>query len=63
MSKIKRVFKKLDGSVDEIDLAQDQDRLRVHVKAIIKTFWIHNMRETYRLAEDMLASKEGICSS
>jgi hypothetical protein len=60
---IKWIFKKLDGSVDESDLAQDQDRLRIFVKAVIKTFWIHNMRETYRLAEDMSASKEGICSS
>jgi len=24
---IKRIFKNLDGNVDEIDLAQDQDRL------------------------------------
>jgi len=60
---IKRILKKLDGSVDEIDLAQDQARLGALVKAIIKTFWIHNMRETYRQAENMLASKERICSS
>jgi hypothetical protein len=60
---IKRIFKKLVGSVDEIDLAEDQDRLRALVKAVIKTFWIHNMRQTYGLAEDMLASKEGIYSS
>lgn len=53
MSKIKRIFKKLDGSVDEIDLAQDQDRLRAQVKAVIKTFWIHNIQEAYRLSEDM----------
>ena len=53
----------MDGSVDETGLAQDQDRLRALVKGVIKTFWIHNMRETYRLAEDMLASKEGMCSN
>jgi len=60
---IKWIFKKMDGSVDETGLAQDQDRLRALVKGVIKTFWIHNMRETYRLAEDMLASKEGMCSN
>jgi hypothetical protein len=38
MSKIKPIFKKLAGSVDEIDLAQDQDRLRALVKAVIKNF-------------------------
>ena len=60
---IKRIFKKLDGSADEINLAQNQDRLRALAKAVIKSFYLHNMQETYRLAEDMLASEEGIYSS
>jgi hypothetical protein len=44
---LKFIFKKLDGSVDEIDLAHTRDRLRALVEAVIKTFRIHNMRETY----------------
>jgi len=60
---IKRILKKLDGSVDEIELAKAQNRLEALVKAVIKTFRKHNMQETYRLAENMLASKELICSS
>ena len=42
---LKWIFKKLDASVDEIDLSQDWDRRRALVKTVNETFRIHR-RET-----------------
>jgi hypothetical protein len=35
---LKWIFKQLDWSVDEIDLANNRDRLRILVKVVIKPF-------------------------
>ena len=46
--------------MDWIDLAQDRDRCRVLVNAVMGTFGFHEMRGISRLAEKLLASQEGL---
>ena len=44
--------------MDWIDLAQDRDRWRVLLNAIMGTFGFHKMRGISRLVEKLLASQE-----
>jgi hypothetical protein len=46
--------------MDWIDLAQDKDRWRDLLKAVMGTFGFHKMRGISRLAEKRLASQEGL---
>jgi hypothetical protein len=56
----KCVLTKSMGSMDWIDLAEDEDSLRILVNAV--TFVFHKMRGNSWLAEDLLVSQEGLCS-
>jgi len=47
--------------MDWIDLAQDRHRWWAFVNAPMK-FRVHNMRGISLIAENRLASKEGLCS-
>jgi hypothetical protein len=49
------------GSMDWIDLAQERDRWQASVTTVM-TFGFHNIWGMSWLAEDLLASEEGICS-
>jgi hypothetical protein len=42
--------------------AQGSDRWRAFVNAVKKTFGFHKMRGNSWVAEDILASQEGLCS-
>jgi hypothetical protein len=46
--------------MDRIDLAQDRDRWQVFLNVI--TFGLHEIQEISRIADDILASQEGLCS-
>ena len=46
--------------MDWIDLAQDRDRWRDLLKAVMGTFGFHKMQGIYGLAEKRLASQEGL---
>ena len=43
-----------------IDMAQDWNRWRALVNAVMK-LRVHKMRGIFRIAEDLLASHEGVC--
>jgi len=49
------------GDTDWIKLAEDSDRWRAIVNAII-TFVFHKMQGISQLAENWLASQKGLCS-
>jgi hypothetical protein len=49
-----------DG-VDWIDLAQDRDRWRAYVNAVMK-FGVHKMLGSSRVAAQLAASQEGLSS-
>jgi hypothetical protein len=48
--------------MDQIDLAQDRDRWRALVTEVMNLRG-PKMRVISRLAEDLLASQEGLCST
>jgi len=41
---LRRIFRKWDGGIGWIDLAQDRERWRALVNAVMKTFGFHKMR-------------------
>jgi hypothetical protein len=47
--------------MDWIDMAEDRDRWRAVVSAVMN-FQFYKMQGTSRLAEDLLASQEGLSS-
>jgi hypothetical protein len=47
----------MGGDMGWIDMAQDRDRWR----AVVNAFGFHKMRGISWLAEDLLASQEGLC--
>jgi hypothetical protein len=49
------------GGMDWTDLAQDRDRWQVLVNAVMN-LQVHKMLRIFGLAEDLLASQEGLCS-
>ena len=49
------------GCIEFIDVARDRDRWRELIKALIN-FLFHKLRGISRLAENRLASEEGLCS-
>jgi hypothetical protein len=48
-------------NIDWIDMAQDRNRWRTLVNAVMN-LRVHKMRGIFRIAEDLLASHEGLCS-
>jgi hypothetical protein len=48
------------GGLDWIELAQTRDRWRALVNAVMK-LWVYKMRRISWLAENRLASQEGLC--
>ena len=49
------------GGMDWTDLAQDRDRWQALVNAVMN-LQVHKMLRIFGLAEDLLASQEGLCS-
>ena len=58
---LKWIFRKWDGGMDWIDLAQNMDRWRALVNAAMN-FGFPKIRGISRLAENRLASQEGLYS-
>ena len=60
---LRRIFGKLDGGcMDWIDLVQVRDRWRALGVAVMN-IGFHKMQGISRLAENRLASQEGLCST
>ena len=58
--KLRWSFRKSDEAMDWIDLAQDSDRWRTLVNAVMN-LGVHKMLGISCLAENRLASQEGLC--
>jgi hypothetical protein len=56
---LKWIFEKWDGNMDWIDLAQECDRWRAVVNAVMNR-WVPTMRGISLATEDQLASQEGL---
>jgi hypothetical protein len=58
---LKLTFKKWDGGLEWIDLAQERDRWRAVVNEVMD-FRFHKIRGVSWLTEDLLSPQEGQCS-
>jgi hypothetical protein len=58
---LKWIFKKYNLGIYYIYLAQDKDKWRAVVKAVMN-FWFHKMSGVSPLAKELLPFVEGLCS-